>query len=219
MCEKHFQPHFISKGGNVRKNLFIQAHPTIFPYNQDVQSADEPLRKIIRLETQIEDKTEIDIMQPVANKTDASHSMHSIPDTLMEESLVTDVDVNTEVSTRPHTPAHTVSTQTPPKLSSSSPRKVKLRIKIKTLQKNIRKCKSPKKKKENDNIYLNKFNQMCDKLLNKPLAQIVKAQALLKSKPPKSRRCSYYHLFIIIFIFLVVFCKCGVSKKVNKLEH
>uniref|UniRef100_A0A6P7FAU0 52 kDa repressor of the inhibitor of the protein kinase-like n=1 Tax=Diabrotica virgifera virgifera TaxID=50390 RepID=A0A6P7FAU0_DIAVI len=54
MCEKHFQPHFISKGGNVRKNLFIQAHPTIFPYNQDVQSADEPLRKIIRLETQIE---------------------------------------------------------------------------------------------------------------------------------------------------------------------
>uniref|UniRef100_A0A6P7FZS5 Uncharacterized protein LOC114335953 isoform X7 n=1 Tax=Diabrotica virgifera virgifera TaxID=50390 RepID=A0A6P7FZS5_DIAVI len=32
MCEKHFEPKYMSKGGNERKNLFIQAVPTIFPY-------------------------------------------------------------------------------------------------------------------------------------------------------------------------------------------
>ncbi|XP_072387352.1 uncharacterized protein [Diabrotica undecimpunctata] len=100
MYEKHFEPVYMSKG-NKRKTLFGQAQPKIFSHSQYSQHTDKPLMKVIRLEG----ITEIDNVQPVAIKNPTDK--HSIPDMLMEEFLVTDVDVNRqEVSTRPHTPQY-----------------------------------------------------------------------------------------------------------------
>ncbi|XP_072380298.1 uncharacterized protein [Diabrotica undecimpunctata] len=116
---------------------------------------DKPIKKVIRLEG----TTEIDNVHPVAinNPTDDKHS--TIPDTLMEEFLVTDADVNRqEVSTphRHHTPqsftpyAQSSATQTPSKLCGGTPRKSKMRLKIKTLLANVKKACTSSKKMEDD---------------------------------------------------------------------
>ncbi|XP_072386019.1 uncharacterized protein [Diabrotica undecimpunctata] len=158
ICEKHFEPVYMSKG-NKRKTLFGQAHPTIFSHSQYSQHTDEPLKKVIRLEGR--GITEVDNVQPVAIKN-PTDDKHSIPDTLMEEFLVTDVDVNRqEVSTRSHTPqcftpyAQSAATQTSSKLSGGTPWKCKMRLKIKTLRANVKKACTSSKKKEDDKTYLN----------------------------------------------------------------
>ncbi|XP_072399151.1 uncharacterized protein [Diabrotica undecimpunctata] len=186
--------------GNTRKRLFQQAHSTIFSHTlQYSKHTDEPLKKVIRLEGIIE----IDIVQPVAIKNPIDDN-HSITDTLMEDVLLTDVN-RQEVSSppRPHTPeCFTAETQTPSKLSGGTPRKKKLRLKIKKLRASAKKAYASSKQKE-DNKSLKKFFQMCDKLLNKSLAQIVKAQAILKTKCPKSRRYSdEYKQFALTLYFL-----------------
>ncbi|XP_072395016.1 uncharacterized protein [Diabrotica undecimpunctata] len=156
MCEKHFEPAYMYKG-NTRKRLFQQAHPTIFSHTlQYLKHTDEPLKKVIRLEG----ITEIDIVQPVAIKNPIDDN-HSITDTLMEEFLLTDVN-RQEVSSppRPHTPeCFTAETQTPSKLSGGTPRKKKLRLKIKKLRASAKKAYASSKQKE-DNKSLKKFFQM-----------------------------------------------------------
>ncbi|CAG9827175.1 unnamed protein product, partial [Diabrotica balteata] len=200
ICEKHFEPVYMYKG-NTRKYLFQQAHPTIFSHSQYSKHTDEPLKKVIRLEgtTETYNVQEVIINSP----TDKNHN--NIPDTLMEEFLVTDVN-RQEVSSppRPHTPApfFTAATQTPSKLSGGTPRKRKLRLKIKKLRASAKKAYASSKQKE-DHKSLKIFFQMCDKFLNKSLAQIVKAQAILKTKCPKSRRYSdEYKQFALTLYFL-----------------
>lgn len=61
LCEQHFEPKYISKGGSTRKTLFEQAVPTLFgnipkrPPDQDPDSQVlEPPSKIIALTGKLE---------------------------------------------------------------------------------------------------------------------------------------------------------------------
>lgn len=75
-----------------------------------------------------------------------------------------------------------VGIQTPVTVSSDTPRKKRLRQKVKILQKEIRKFTPQEKSRRETGWTLEDFNKICDKFLSTLLAQIVKAQAILKNK-------------------------------------
>lgn len=89
-------------------------------------------------------------------------------------------------------------TQTPASLSSSTPRKLKLRKKVRSLRK-----KRTVLYQEKHEWTIEDFNEICDKFLSKPLAEIIKAQAILKHKTPVARRYSMeYKKFALTLYFL-----------------
>lgn len=88
-----------------------------------------------------------------------------------------------QASSPPPLLSPTIATQTPSFLSSGTPRKLKLRSKIKCLQRT-------KSKETQEQPFIEDFNNLCDKFLEKPLAQIIKAHVQLKHKKPISRRYS-----------------------------
>lgn len=71
------------------------------------------------------------------------------------------------------------------------------------LQKEVRK-RTPQQLRRRDKTWtLEDFNEICDKFLSSPLAQIVKAQAILKNKKPVARRYSReYKQFALTLYFL-----------------
>lgn len=82
----------------------------------------------------------------------------------------------------------TASTQTPPQLSYNTPRKRKLRSEVKSLKKKVSNV------READETMceytIEQFHQLCDAFLDKPLADLVKSHASLKSKKVAARRYS-----------------------------
>lgn len=110
------------------------------------------------------------------------------PETLNSEEPSTSLaSFSTEMMQQEQLMSPTTSTQTPLFLSSSTPRKERLKKKIKVLQRrNVRK----NRKSKIQNWTLEDFFKLCDVYLSKPLAKIVKEQSLLKDKKPIARRYS-----------------------------
>lgn len=97
----------------------------------------------------------------------------------------------------------TASTQTPAHLSSNTPRKTKLKFQVRSLKRNIEVKKKLREKIKSEKDELDCFKNYCDKFLNKPLAEIIKVQAMLKNKIPKARRYSQeYKNFALTLYFL-----------------
>lgn len=84
----------------------------------------------------------------------------------------------------------TDSTQTERNLTNDTPRKNKLKFQVKTLKRKIIFQKKQSQKYKCEKNQLQCFKKYCDKFLNKPLAEIIKLQALLKGKTSKGRRYS-----------------------------
>lgn len=80
-------------------------------------------------------------------------------------------------------------TQTPQALSASTPRKQKLRMKMRRLEKQDSKMKCLKRKRE-DHLTTQDFGRWCDKLLSPTLSEIIKTHIALKNKAPIARRYS-----------------------------
>lgn len=80
-----------------------------------------------------------------------------------------------------------MSTQTPSTLTSNTPRKSKLKCKVHLLRKKLIFAKKQSITENREKSSLLNFNKLCNKFLNKPLAEIVKLQALLKNKVAKAR--------------------------------
>lgn len=96
-----------------------------------------------------------------------------------------------------------MSTQTPSTLTSNTPRKSKLKCKVHLLRKKLIFAKKQSITENREKSSLLNFNKLCNKFLNKPLAEIVKLQALLKNKVAKARRYNEeYKKFALTLCFL-----------------
>ena len=95
-----------------------------------------------------------------------------------------------------------IGTQTPESLTHGTPRKKKLRTQLKTAQRRL--SQSSKQRLSNEKEWSPEdFNRMADHFLNKPLAELVKAQGILRERKPTARRYSMeYKKFALSLYFL-----------------
>ncbi|XP_045483518.1 uncharacterized protein LOC123688837 [Harmonia axyridis] len=93
-----------------------------------------------------------------------------------------------------------IATQTSASLSSCSPRKQKLKLKVRTLQRKMRKLSEGR---EEENKSMDQFHEMCLRYLPQDLADFVRIQAELNMHKAKGRRYSaQYKKFALSLYFL-----------------
>lgn len=93
---------------------------------------------------------------------------------------------------------HSTSTQTPTSLSYATPRK---RVQLKSAKRRLVHTSNPSVAESE--CTLQDFNKMVDKFLNKPLAEIIKAQGTLEKKKSTARRYTMeYKTFALSLYFL-----------------
>ncbi|XP_074039487.1 uncharacterized protein [Leptinotarsa decemlineata] len=174
LLEKHFAKEVISESGT-RKHLLQNAVPSIFPHGAtkhsleviDDDNYEGPPRKIVILE---------DITSNIV--------MHS--ETIISPPAATDMSVPGQ-SSSPYSScivSPTTGIQTPEFLSCGTPRKTKLREKLRAMTR-----KKWMKTSSNERYpTLEDFHEMYDKFLSEPSSGIVKTQAKLKKLKPLARR-------------------------------